>query len=77
MDPVWPTGPAQGTSRLTSGVMVDKDRANDPVVAEDERRLEHLEEEIEAAKQELRKETHEDEPRFYDEGDDSEGPVGG
>jgi hypothetical protein len=57
--------------------MVDKDPAKDPVVAEDEERLEHLEEEIAAATQRLRKDSHEDEPRFYDEGDDSSGPVGG
>jgi hypothetical protein len=56
--------------------MADKDRAKDPVVAEDERRLQHLEEEIEAAKQELRKESHEDEPRFYDEGDDDSAVPG-
>ncbi len=51
--------------------MVDKD----PVVAEDEERLEHLDEEIETAEQHYREATHEDEPRFYDEGGEGEGAL--
>jgi hypothetical protein len=62
--------------------MVERDapvskEAESKVVAEDEERLEQLEEEIEEAEQRLRKATHEDEPRFYNEGGEGSGPVGG
>jgi hypothetical protein len=62
--------------------MVDRDapvskKAESEVVAEDEERLEHLEEEIEEAEQHLRKATHEGEPHFYDEGREDEGTVPG
>jgi hypothetical protein len=62
--------------------MVDRDapvskKAESKVVAEDEDRLEHLEEEIEEAEQHLRKATHADEPHFYNEGSEDEGSVPG
>jgi hypothetical protein len=54
--------------------MADKDAAvSRDAGSEDEERLEHLEEEIQAAEEKLRKATHDDEPRFYDEGGDGEG----
>jgi hypothetical protein len=46
------------------------------VVSEDKKRLEHLDEEIQRAEQEYRHTTHEDEPRFYDEGGEGGGTSG-
>jgi hypothetical protein len=40
----------------------------DPVVAKDEAELEELDEEIAAARQHLKKETHEGERYFYEDG---------
>jgi hypothetical protein len=53
------------------------DTGSKDTVSEDKERLAHLEEEIQAAEQHLRKTTHENEPHFYDEGGDGEGPVPG
>jgi hypothetical protein len=44
--------------------MADKD----PTVEKDKKQLEHLDEEIQEARQHLKEQTHEDEPTFIDEG---------
>ena len=51
--------------------MVDKD----PVVEKDEEQLEHLEKDIELARQHLKEQTHEGERTFIDDGDESAGET--
>lgn len=41
---------------------------NDPTVEKDQTQLEHLDEEIQQARQHLKEQTHEDERAFVDEG---------
>jgi hypothetical protein len=51
--------------------MADKD----PVVEQDEEKLEHLEKDIAVARQHLKEQTHEGERTFVDDGNESAGEV--